>query len=66
MTRSTKQRHDLEFAGMLSTPLTSVRQPKYRLGRTAADLMLGESDPDHRHRRVLFQPELVVRDSSRP
>lgn len=57
---------DVEFAGMLSTPLTSVRQPKYQLGRTAAELMLAESDPNHRHQRVLFQPELVTRESSHP
>jgi LacI family transcriptional regulator len=56
---------DVEFAGMLLTPLTSVRQPKYQLGRSAADLLLAESEPDHRHRQVQFQPELIVRDSSR-
>jgi LacI family transcriptional regulator len=57
---------DVEFAGMLSTPLTSVRQPKYQLGRSAADLLLAEAEPDHRHRQVLFQPELVIRASSSP
>jgi LacI family transcriptional regulator len=56
---------DVEFAGMLSTPLTSIRQPKYQLGRSAADLLLAESAPDHRHMQVQFQPELVVRESSR-
>lgn len=57
---------DVEFAAMLSTPLTSVRQPKYQLGHAAADLLLLErSEPrGHRHRQVLFQPELVVRQSS--
>jgi LacI family transcriptional regulator len=55
---------DVEFARMLSTPLTSVRQPKYQLGRAAADLLLAEAQEEHRHRRVLFQPELVVRESS--
>jgi len=57
---------DVEFAGMLSTPLTSVRQPKYQLGHTAADLLLTESTEGttHEHRQILFQPELVVRASS--
>jgi LacI family transcriptional regulator len=57
---------DVEFAGLLATPLTSVRQPKYQLGRAAADLLLAEASegPDHRHHQLLFQPELVVRASS--
>jgi LacI family transcriptional regulator len=56
---------DVEFAEMLATPLTSVRQPKYRLGHAAADLLLAEAvDPEHRHQQLLFRPELVVRESS--
>jgi LacI family transcriptional regulator, galactose operon repressor len=53
---------DVEFAAMLSTPLTSVRQPKYRLGQAAAELLLDE--PHSRHEQRLFQPELVIRESS--
>jgi len=56
---------DVEFAAMLSTPLSSIRQPKYQLGRTAAELMLAEDGPDHVHQQILFQPELVIRESSR-
>jgi len=56
---------DVEFAAMLSTPLTSVRQPMYELGHTATSLLLREAlDSDHRHKRVRFIPELVVRASS--
>lgn len=55
---------DIEFVSLVSVPLTTVRQPKYQLGYTAADLLLAESDPDHRHRQVLLQPELVVRAST--
>jgi LacI family transcriptional regulator len=57
---------DIEVAAMLSTPLTSVRQPKYQLGRAAAELLLAEAhEPDtHRHTQAMFQPELVVRESS--
>lgn len=59
---------DVEFAAMLSPALTSVRQPKYQLGRAAAELLMAESDEgtDHKHRKVLFQPELIVRASSTP
>jgi LacI family transcriptional regulator len=57
---------DVNFASMLSTPLTSVRQPTYRLGELAADLLLrgGASPTTPAH--VEFQPELVVRGSSVP
>lgn len=59
---------DVQFAAMLSPPLTSVRQPKYRLGRAAADLLLAEAreEPEHVHEQILFQPELVIRESSQP
>ncbi|GAC1619404.1 MAG: LacI family DNA-binding transcriptional regulator [Ktedonobacteraceae bacterium] len=57
---------DVEFAALLAPALTSVRQPKYQLGHTAAELLLEEFDSDvqHEHRHVLYQPELVVRESS--
>jgi LacI family transcriptional regulator len=58
---------DAEFAAMLSPALTSVRQPKYELGRKAAELLLAETrDPDHRHGDIRFEPELVVRESTSP
>jgi LacI family transcriptional regulator len=56
---------DVTFASMLSPALTSVRQPKYELGVTAAELLLEEaSGSDHEHRSVRFEPELIVRASS--
>jgi LacI family transcriptional regulator len=57
---------DVDFAGMLSTPLTSVRQPKYQLGRSAAELLLDEAGnpATHAHRQITYQPELIVRESS--
>ncbi|MGW4467756.1 LacI family DNA-binding transcriptional regulator [Micromonospora sp. NBC_01796] len=58
---------DIEFAAAAAVPLSSVRQPRQRLGRTAAALMLEESnEPEvHQHQQVIFEPELVVRESSR-
>jgi LacI family transcriptional regulator, galactose operon repressor len=57
---------DIEFAADAAVPLTSVRQPKYQLGRAGAELLLDEADrPDeHEHRRFVFKPELVPRASS--
>jgi len=58
---------DVEFASMLSIPLTSIRQPKYELGHAAAELLLDEtSNPtSHEHKHIVYQPELIVRESSR-
>ena len=56
---------DVEFAGLMTTPLTSVRQPSPSWpgrGGPAADQ--AAAGPDHRHKQLLFQPELVVRESS--
>ena len=57
---------DIEFASAAAIPLTSVRLPRRLLGRTATDLLLEEAsgDPDHVHRRIVLQPELVVRQST--
>ncbi|MEV4836677.1 LacI family DNA-binding transcriptional regulator [Nonomuraea sp. NPDC049486] len=58
---------DIDFAAAAAVPLSSVRQPRELLGRTAIELLLEEvSSPDeHRHRQVIFQPDLVVRESSK-
>jgi LacI family transcriptional regulator len=65
---------DVEFAAAAAVPLTSVRQPRHELGRTACELLLDEAAhhagsaagqrPAHVHRQVEFTPELVVRASS--
>ncbi|MFL5588317.1 MAG: LacI family DNA-binding transcriptional regulator [Ktedonobacteraceae bacterium] len=58
---------DVEFASVLATPLTSIRQPKYELGRAAAELLLDEvnNPTSHQHQHIVYQPELIVRESSR-
>ncbi|MGH3763135.1 LacI family DNA-binding transcriptional regulator [Actinophytocola sp.] len=58
---------DIEFAEAAAVPLTSVRQPRELLGRTAARLLLEEAsgDPGHTHQQIRFRPELVVRASTR-
>jgi LacI family transcriptional regulator len=58
---------DIDFAAAAAVPLTSVRQPRQLIGRTAAELIIAEThDPDrHEHQHVVFTPELVVRESSR-
>ncbi len=56
---------DIEFASAAAVPLSSVRQPRAQLGRTAAELLVDEvHGAGHQHRQVVFKPELVVRESS--
>ncbi len=57
---------DVEFAGSLSPALTSVRQPKYQLGRAAAELLLREINESdhHQHQQLVYRPELIVRAST--
>lgn len=60
---------DIDFARATVVPLTSIRQPRELLGRTAVELLLKESaalasgtQPAREH--VVFQPELTVRTST--
>ena len=56
---------DLPWADVFRPRLTTVAQPLYELGRSAAELVLNQlSGADHRPRRVLLPGTLVVRDSS--
>ncbi len=57
---------DIEFASASTVSLSSIRQPTYRLGRIATELLLDECDnpQTHAHQQIMFQPELVVRESS--
>ena len=57
---------DIDFASAAMVPLSSVRQPRHQLGRTAAELLIEEADEPggHKHRQVVFEPELIVRESS--
>ena len=57
---------DIDFAAAAGVPLTSVYQPSYQMGRTAAELLLDEvrAKTAHEHRQVTFEPELIERSSS--
>ncbi|MGN6743627.1 MAG: LacI family DNA-binding transcriptional regulator [Amnibacterium sp.] len=55
---------DIDFAAAAAVPITSVRQPRDRIGAEALELLLLELEGDEVHRQIVFQPELVVRDST--
>jgi LacI family transcriptional regulator, galactose operon repressor len=56
---------DIDFASAAVVPLSSIRQPAQLIGRTAVEIMLEQSEnPEVAPRHVVFQPELVVREST--
>ena len=56
---------DIGFARAAAVPLSSVRQPAELIGQTSVDILLGEADdPGAPAQHVVFQPSLVVRQSS--
>jgi LacI family transcriptional regulator len=57
---------DISFAEASVVPLSSIRQPSALIGATAVDILLAEADDPAREAvQVVFQPELVVRESTR-
>jgi LacI family transcriptional regulator len=57
---------DIDFASATVVPLSSIRQPASLIGYTAVDVLLAELGNGRDHERnVRFQPELVVRASTR-
>lgn len=58
---------DIDFSAAAVIPLSSVRQPAGLIGSTAVDLLLElQSGAAEQREHIVFRPELVVRDSTRP
>lgn len=59
---------DIEFAQHNSVALSTIRPPKQNMGRMATHLLIEEANhaSGHTHRQVVFQPKLVVRESTGP
>jgi LacI family transcriptional regulator len=57
---------DIYFAASSAIPLSSIRQPAWEMGRTAAELLMAEVEggTPAEFQRVVFQPELVIREST--
>lgn len=58
---------DIPTAELLEPPLTVIRQPTYRIGERAAELLMGRiEDPEAPVQEVLLPASLVVRGSTGP
>ncbi len=58
---------DIHLAAYTSPALTTVHQPTYEMGRRAAEILIDEIQqrrPVHDDRQLVFQGELIVRDST--
>jgi LacI family transcriptional regulator len=57
---------DIDFASAAVVPLSSIRQPSALIGQTAVEILLEQAaDASTPPRQVVFEPELVVRESTR-
>jgi LacI family transcriptional regulator len=57
--------NDIPFLARMSPPLTTVRISHYLMGARAAETILGLArDADQPVRKLLLEPELVVRRST--
>jgi LacI family transcriptional regulator len=57
---------DIDFASAAVVPLSSIRQPSALIGQTALEILVEQAaDPSTPPRQVVFEPELVVRESTR-
>lgn len=58
---------DIDFAESAVVPLSTVRRPTSEIGRTAIELLLENMEgEDDDYRQIIFQPELIARDSTAP
>jgi LacI family transcriptional regulator len=59
---------DIILAAITDPPLTTIAQPKYKMGRAAMELLISRLDGTKHHnprQLMLFTPELVKRNSCR-
>jgi DNA-binding LacI/PurR family transcriptional regulator len=58
---------DINIAGLIRVPLTTIHQPNFRMGEIGASQLIDKIERAERGvaRQFLIQPKLVVRDSCR-
>ncbi|GAA0177056.1 LacI family DNA-binding transcriptional regulator [Clostridium sediminicola] len=56
---------DIFFSELLDVPLTTVKQPIYKVGTIAADLIINKKKCDENNlKEIMLTPELIVREST--
>lgn len=54
---------DIDYAAYYNPPLTTVHQPVDRIAQAAAEIMIGILDEHEAHQHVVFETNLVIRES---
>lgn len=58
---------DIPFATFPAISLTTIRQPKYKMGKIAANILMDQISGKSRDpKRIIIEPELIIRQSSCP
>ncbi len=57
---------DIEMASLLEIPLTTIRTPRYRLGKRAVEILIDHllQEKDETPQQIMVEPSLVVRKSA--
>jgi LacI family transcriptional regulator len=57
---------DIEISEYLFPPLTTIRQPSYQIGHTAAKILVDkiEFKSNHKVRKKILKPELIIRETT--
>ncbi len=57
---------DIEFSSLLEIPLTTVHQPRYRIGEEGAKILINriEKKDSEGFQQIVLKPELVIRESA--
>ncbi|GAB6106956.1 LacI family DNA-binding transcriptional regulator [Fusibacter bizertensis] len=56
---------DIDYAEFYNPPLTTVHQPVEEIAESTADIMIGILDDDLKHQHIVFDTEIVIRNSCR-
>jgi DNA-binding LacI/PurR family transcriptional regulator len=55
--------NDIEIAKFASSPLTTIKQDAFKIGKLAAQIVVNRIEGKEQPNRTILKPELIVRDS---
>lgn len=54
------------FSNLLDVPLTTINQPIYEIGKTAAEILVNKGKKKNsKGNHILFEPEIIIRNSTK-
>ncbi len=55
---------DIQIASLINPALTTITQPKYKLGEAAAEMLISQIEEDTRLEDIVLNPKLIIREST--